>query len=69
MTTYDPAASGCTSCGTQDTVLLDPRHGRRCAQHPPPFDRACALLLVDLGRPSEAFSLLRSWLAYRAWAS
>jgi hypothetical protein len=38
-TGYNPAKGGCTVCGCQDTVSLDGVHGRRCAQHPPGYDR------------------------------
>ena len=65
---YNPAAAGCTEpdCRSQDTTVLDPLKGRRCALHAPTFDREWAGLLVDLGRASEAFTYLRSWLAHKA---
>lgn len=57
VTGYDPASTGCTGCGTQATVSLDSRFGRRCADCPP------WLALADEGRFSDAFALLRVWLA------
>lgn len=60
---YNPAQAGCTGCGTQATVTMDGRHGRRCADCPPPFDRDFALLLVALGAIDDTWLLLRTWLA------
>ena len=31
------AREGCTACGSQETEWLDPRLGRRCADHAPPL--------------------------------
>lgn len=36
---YNPGSRGCTLCGSQQTESLDGVHGRRCADHPPTFDR------------------------------
>jgi hypothetical protein len=34
---YNPAHGGCTfpNCGSQATVVVDGRHGRRCEKHAP----------------------------------
>jgi hypothetical protein len=47
---YQPAATGCTGCGTQDTVIVDGINGRRCA--------ACA--------PASAAHLIDAWPRDRA---
>lgn len=62
------ADPGCTAkgCSTQATVTVDARHGRRCADHPPTYDRGWAMALVDLGLAGEACAYLRAWLAHRA---
>ena len=56
---YDPGAIGCTSCGSQETVTLDGRFGRRCS--------ACSpwKSLAAEGKFPEAWLCLRSWLAVR----
>jgi hypothetical protein len=50
---YNPASTGCTfpSCGVQETVVMCPRFGRRCAEHVPSFDptHAATLATTDLG--------------------
>lgn len=53
---YDPASTGCTSCGTQDTTYLCSRFGRRCRSCPP------WLALADEGRFTAAWESLRAWL-------
>lgn len=55
-TGYDPAAKGCTSCGSQATVTLCATYGRRCAEHSP------WLTLAAEGRFSAAWASLRAWL-------
>ena len=79
MTTYphtDVAANGCTgkrpdgrTCGTQRTVVLSSRDGRRCPEHavlPDTYRRQLAMDLVDAGRPDTAYTYLRRALARRA---
>lgn len=61
--TYDPAAKGCTSCGSQATVTVDGLCGRRCSHCPPPFDSEFAALLVGLGAVDEAWIYLRAWIS------
>lgn len=62
------ATNGCTAdrCGTQNTVVLSARDGRRCAAHvadlPDQYSRDLAMDLVDAGRPSTAFAWLRRTL-------
>ena len=59
------AANGCTAdgCGTQRTVVLSARDGRRCAAHadhlPDEYRADLAMDLVDAGHPSTAFAWLR----------
>jgi hypothetical protein len=52
-TGYNPAFLGCThdGCGSQDTVVVTGREGRRCAEHAPVFDPTVAveLMRTDLG--------------------
>lgn len=71
------AANGCTGelpggrrCGTQNTVVLSARDGRRCAQHaddlPAAYRRELAMDLVDAGSPGRAFAWLRAALTRRA---
>lgn len=56
---YNPQSAGCTAtdCGSQQTVSLDGRFGRRCVEHSP-----WRTLAAD-GKYHEAFQALRAWLA------
>ena len=60
------ASTGCTGCGSQNTVTMDGHRGRRCAGCLPPlldaYRRDLALDLVDAGRPDVAFGMLRTAL-------
>ena len=63
---------GCTApnCGTQDTVLLHPHHGRQCPEHitlpPGSFRRDLADDMFDLGHVRAAWQYLAAYLAREA---
>lgn len=59
--------AGCTGCGSQKTVVLHPRDGRRCPAcmtiPPGRFRQDLADDMVELGRVDAAFAYLGGWLA------
>lgn len=61
---------GCNRCGTQDTVLLHPHHGRQCPQHitlpPGPYRPDLAEHMVELRHADAAWSYLGAYLAREA---
>lgn len=59
---YNPAAGGCTVCGSQDTTTVDGVCGRRCADHPPTFDPEHAVKLAARVSTEAAVAYVRTEL-------
>lgn len=60
------ATDGCTTCGSQATVLLHPQEGRQCPTHitlpDGPYRPDLAMDMVAMGRVDAAFTYIRACL-------